>query len=418
VVKMRVAYGIFAALAVAMLCSGCPGNDTIDCTTNADCLQGGIPGTCLPSPSSSTRWCAFSDSTCPGGARWGVASGDGLAGMCLAEAPPDGGPDADIDAGPDAALPPDGELPPPLSTKIIVAARSQDNLFLFAADTLAPLSTAPLPDRVGNGNDGIGLAGNKLWVSSVQQILALDPEAVTVLAGFPKTIDSTTSCLAGSSIFRDPGLYCLVKQTGTAGDKVELHAGATLAVTQHLALPDPLIVGGSNTRIVVTYGTNGTSAAVLDANLAPVAGSPLTVPGSSGGQLVAVDDDDGRVAVSGGKTVNVFNRATLAGAGAHTFSANVIGLVFDPAHARLVVVLVDGHVAAMSTTDGAIVVAESLEVAATSNGSTPILDAPRGRIYLLTANESQLAVLDAATLHQIAGSPVSLPAQARAVTFY
>lgn len=403
---------------LGLVLAGCPGDTTIDCATNADCLQGGIPGTCLPSPSSSERWCAFTDLSCPAGQRWGVKSGDGLAGECVADETPDGGADADIDAGPDAALPPDGELPPPLSTKIIVAARGQDNLFLFAADTLAPLSTAPLPDRVGNGNDGIGLAGGKLWVSSVQQILALDPVAVTVLAGFPKTIDSTTSCLAGSSIFRDPGAYCLVKQTGTANDKVELHSGDALTVTQHFGLADPFAVGGSNTRIVVTYGIGAMTAAVLDANLAPVAGSPLTVSGSSGGQQIAVDDDAARIAVSGGKTVNLFNRTTLAAAGSHTFSANVIGLVFDQAHTRLVVVLVDGHVAAMSTTDGAVVLAEAPEVAATSSSSSPILDAPRGRIYLLTNNETQLAVLDSATLQQVTGSPVALPAQSRAVAFY
>src|SRR5438045_3358699 len=80
----------------------CSGDDSIHCALNADCLQGGIGGTCEASPSSSSRWCAFPDPGCAvSGQRWGVRSGDGLAGTCVAaEAPPDAGL---MDAAPDAA---------------------------------------------------------------------------------------------------------------------------------------------------------------------------------------------------------------------------------------------------------------------------------------------------------------------------
>jgi hypothetical protein len=74
--------------------AGCAHDDFISCTDNSGCLQGGVAGTCLQSPTSETKWCAFDDlSGCPGsGKRWGVKSGDGLAATCVdALALPDAG---------------------------------------------------------------------------------------------------------------------------------------------------------------------------------------------------------------------------------------------------------------------------------------------------------------------------------------
>jgi hypothetical protein len=48
---------------------------------------------------STAEYCAFSDPSCPSGQRFGIASGDGLAGMCLAIPDVDGG---SFDAGPGA----------------------------------------------------------------------------------------------------------------------------------------------------------------------------------------------------------------------------------------------------------------------------------------------------------------------------
>jgi hypothetical protein len=86
-----------------LLVAACSGKSTIDCATNADCLQGRIGGTCRPSPAGEQSWCAFPDPGCLGtGERWGVASGDGLAGNCreplaVDAGTTDGGP---IDPGP------------------------------------------------------------------------------------------------------------------------------------------------------------------------------------------------------------------------------------------------------------------------------------------------------------------------------
>jgi hypothetical protein len=51
------------------------------CTTDTQCLQSGAPGTCLPSPASSQRFCVFPSVRCSAGA-YGLLAGDGLAGTC------------------------------------------------------------------------------------------------------------------------------------------------------------------------------------------------------------------------------------------------------------------------------------------------------------------------------------------------
>jgi hypothetical protein len=80
---MRKFVAPLAFLALAAL-AGCSSKATIDCTTNSDCLQGGIGGSCIDSTASAEKWCAFPDPGCAGsGLRWGVASGDGLAGDCV-----------------------------------------------------------------------------------------------------------------------------------------------------------------------------------------------------------------------------------------------------------------------------------------------------------------------------------------------
>ncbi len=90
-----------AALVLALSAASetaCGDSSYISCTTDADCLQGSIPGTCEPSPTSDNHWCGFPDDTCLGsGLRWGVKSGDDLASECV--------PGSDADAGPDAAAP-------------------------------------------------------------------------------------------------------------------------------------------------------------------------------------------------------------------------------------------------------------------------------------------------------------------------
>src|SRR5882757_912568 len=84
---MRRTMFVFLLLGVV----ACSTKDPIRCSTNADCIQGGILGTCRPSTASSESWCAFTDPNCPGTSlRWGVRAGDGLDAECVAGDAPQG----------------------------------------------------------------------------------------------------------------------------------------------------------------------------------------------------------------------------------------------------------------------------------------------------------------------------------------
>lgn len=95
------------AACLLLLIAGCSRDYTRTCSVDEDCVQGGIPGICRPSPTSSDDWCAFQDSSCSSGYRWGVLAGDGLDKVCLDEAAgqdaaPDGLAEADATAAIDA----------------------------------------------------------------------------------------------------------------------------------------------------------------------------------------------------------------------------------------------------------------------------------------------------------------------------
>jgi hypothetical protein len=81
-----------------------------ECNESTDCVRGGVPGECLPSPTSESTWCAFPSTECTSGMAFGSRAGDGLAGQCVVASEADAGIDAEIpDAGPDA--PPDACVP-------------------------------------------------------------------------------------------------------------------------------------------------------------------------------------------------------------------------------------------------------------------------------------------------------------------
>jgi hypothetical protein len=140
---------IGSALLVSAMTAGCTESTTISCTTSDECLQASIRGTCVPSPVSESHWCGFPDGTCPGsGLRWGVKTGDDLAGECVAASEADGGPDA---AAADAAVASACDLTKPFDPPIEVpglhaagandvhGALSDDELTIyFASDRADP----------------------------------------------------------------------------------------------------------------------------------------------------------------------------------------------------------------------------------------------------------------------------------------
>jgi hypothetical protein len=111
-VAMR--WHVLLVAAVAMvLAAACETPSSRTCEPGGECRQGGVPGQCLQSPYSVDHFCAYPDTTCPSGNRWGVLAGDGLAQMCVAGG---GGADAGTDApvGGEDAAPPDAPTTPPV----------------------------------------------------------------------------------------------------------------------------------------------------------------------------------------------------------------------------------------------------------------------------------------------------------------
>jgi hypothetical protein len=73
------------ALLATILASACDSSSSKTCSINDDCRQGGVPGTCRPSPLSADSFCSFPDPMCPSppAERWGVLAGDALAKTCV-----------------------------------------------------------------------------------------------------------------------------------------------------------------------------------------------------------------------------------------------------------------------------------------------------------------------------------------------
>jgi hypothetical protein len=76
--------------------AGCSDSRVRTCQTGADCVQGGVPGKCLPSPSSADMFCAYPDPMCASGDRWGLLAGDDLAKACVTATGPDAGGDVTL----------------------------------------------------------------------------------------------------------------------------------------------------------------------------------------------------------------------------------------------------------------------------------------------------------------------------------
>src|SRR5437764_11840517 len=71
---------------------GCRGPLIVTCVSDASCVSGAAHGTCvMSSTGSGSKFCAFTDMTCPSGGKWDPTAGDGLAGTCLGSANGDGG---------------------------------------------------------------------------------------------------------------------------------------------------------------------------------------------------------------------------------------------------------------------------------------------------------------------------------------
>lgn len=137
---------VLEGLGLALTLTGC----TLElpprmCGVDADCLQAGVTGQCVQSPTSDSEWCIFPtvSSECTSGWAWGLLSGDGLTETCYM--PPDAGvPEADgsVDGGATDASLADASPPCVWSAPLLVlninsmtydamATESHDGLALF-----------------------------------------------------------------------------------------------------------------------------------------------------------------------------------------------------------------------------------------------------------------------------------------------
>lgn len=362
--------------------AACRSHETIDCTTNDDCLQGGIPGVCMPSPidDSVENWCAFSDTSCPGGLRWGILSGDGIASICLA---------ADGDAGPlDAGI--DATVPPPLSTRIFID-DGNSGMYVYDATDLSAIGSITLPP-LGGYNLGMSVTRDTAYMvrgGDSYVVVGVNPVTNVVRAGFPKTITACTPRFVGAE-----GLYCI------SGAMLQLYDGDNYTALKHAYtsptadLPLPQVFDDGLMLVLVGKTTH-----VLDAQLTEVGAGIVS---STSPHVFAVSKGLGRLAIADNNSVRLYDLTTRNAVGAVlTFTPTVFGLVFDSQ--KLVITLSDSTITAYSV-DGA---GTQLIAPVPRGGTSMVYDVSRDRIVLLKSGN--IEVLDAPTLQNVAGSPVTLP---------
>jgi hypothetical protein len=175
--------------------------------------------------------------------------------------------------------------------------------------------------------------------------------------------------------------------------------------------PSPFALGGSADLILVSYGGSAdTTVGVFDGQLAPIAGSPLTAPTTGAIAKFASSKALNRIAVASLTQVVLYNAATLqqVGSTATYTSTNIAGLTFDEDRGQLVIATTAGAVTTRAASDFTEKVA--LVTRGSTNTHAPVVDATRGRIYLVDGGvpKNHLVVLDATTLDHVAGSPIEL----------
>jgi hypothetical protein len=373
----------FAIVALAAGCNACD-RGTINCTENSDCVQGHIPGVCMPSPvaGSVENWCAFPDSSCPGAYRWGILSGDGIASACLAAGMPDGGPP---DAGPSARY---------------FVADQNNQLFVYDPATLQILGNGVLLAPLDQFNSHLSQAAGTLFVArgagATESVTALDPLTEIVRAGYPKV--APTPCTLQTVDVG--GLYC------TNDNTVELHAldNFALLLRSFQAPTGPVSMDVIDGTVLLAFDNE--QIFVLDAQLTQL-GAPIPATDVRA-RTVSVSLDRIAIAFWVSPTTNavrLYNFTTHVQMGADViFTGDVSGLVFDKE--KLFVTLKTGDIAALRV-DGTGGFAFPLVHRASNNFGFPTFDATRNRIVAIDG--SSLIALDAATLQHVAGSPATLP---------
>lgn len=252
-----------AAMLASGLLGACSGHSAVECTTSSDCLQNGVPGSCVDSPTSTRRWCAFGDADCQGSdLRWGILAGDGLASMCLegwdggiadasldgAQSLPDAEP-ADASGAIDAATP-DG-APPPVSP--VVSGQAAD--LVLGQATFSGTSTN------AGGENGTSMAGPAGVASDGTRVWVADHGNVRVLQwnSLPVVNQQAASIVVGqaSPLSHVDGLsQSLLGTTGFAPWAFPIHVSCAAG---KLVVSDPF-----NNRVLIWTSIPGTTGAAAN----------------------------------------------------------------------------------------------------------------------------------------------------------
>ncbi len=403
--RWRVLVGV-----AALASSACVSKDVVTCDPaqqGADCLQGGITGTCVATCDGTAHYCGFpAPFDCPGSElKFGVLSGEWSA-RCVEEC------SLPADAGGSDANESDAQTPAPAN--VYVAGSVSDEMWLFDAVDLSSLGTVALPhgNRAGYS---ITLVGGVLWMSSFDQIAKYDLLSHTIPAGYPRYMDPAHTCDPYTSVFGPEGWTCL------AGETLQRWTGEPLVSVKSRPVTAPDRLARSEGRILVAVGSEQTQVAAFDTvTLNPAPGSPVTT--NKVFKLVADAGSDRILVLSlaGPGSIELLRESTLESLGKKDLSSTTspLGAIFDAKRHRVIVGIGFGFITAYSTDDLSPVRLPS------AVSSYPLIhfayDAVRDRFYAAASSfsDGELVVLDGETLENVAGSPVPLPGPASSPVLY
>ncbi len=296
---------------------------------------------------------------------------------------------------------------PAAAPRVLIPSFFDDELYVYQTGPLAALAPAPLPDRDGTGSRGIAGAGDRVYVTSIAHVTALDAVTLELLPGAPQQV---TTCDPAAALFSGAALFC---PAGGAG-MVYRFEGDPFSPVDSAALASPQVTAGTLRRLLVPYGPDDTTIAVLDgATLDPLAGSPIAVPSLP--IVLAADDETDRIAAGAANVLYLYDATSLILIGSVTYPVDtgVSGLAFEPASGRLFAGLGRGKVALYDAGDLSELVAPIARALTNQGVWYPQFDA--GLVYAVASafgGEARLIVLDAATLDHAIGSPLILPGAA------
>ncbi len=328
--------------------SACRTRGTLSCETSEDCSQAGIRGTCRSSPLSEQLWCGFPDPECPPPSeRWGILTGEGLAGECVPAESADAGL---LDGGTDAG---EADAAPPVDFAFAFGGVGDDNVIgvttvangaVYVGGSFSGSLTIGTETLVSNGQTDLYVArfridGSVDWAKSfggagqdLTAAIGSDADGALLLAGsFSGSVDFG----AGPLVASGPSDIVLLKLSSTGAFIWARDYGASSA-------EEPLAMAtGESGDLFVTGRFSGTtdlgsglltSAGSNDIFLARYSGLDGTEQwsqklGGTGDEIaIAIDVRGANVAITG-----VFSGPTNLGGGTTMNAAGGFAAVYSAA---------------------------------------------------------------------------------------